>query len=110
MIFPKNDVFTPIIARCGDDNMKITPIAVAERNYLRGVLRAFLLDKKNENYVVGCFRNVPIEIFDQVVCELNQYSDRPRFRDLYKIRKKLEAHLKESSSKSKWSAWVLGMY
>ncbi|NHJ12212.1 MAG: hypothetical protein EAX95_00975 [Candidatus Thorarchaeota archaeon] len=90
--------------------MKVTPIAVAERNYLRGVLRAFLQGKKNDNYVIGCFKNVPIAIFDQVVCELNEFSESPQFKRLYNIRKTLEQHLKGTESKSRWSSWALGMY
>jgi len=90
--------------------MKFTPIAQAERNYLKGVLRAFLSGKKNENYVVGCFKNVPIAIYDQVVSELAEYSHMPRFRELYRIRKRLEKALGESESRSRWSPWALGKY
>ena len=90
--------------------MKFTPIAQAERNYLKGVLRAFLNGKKNQNYVVGCFRNVPIAIYDQVVSELAEFSEMPRFKELYRIRKRLEKALIESESRSRWSPWVLGKY
>ncbi|MHA1936528.1 MAG: hypothetical protein ACW97A_14760 [Candidatus Thorarchaeota archaeon] len=90
--------------------MKITPIAQAERNYLKGVLRAFLIGKKNQNYVIGCFKNVPIAIYDKVVSELAEYSEMPRFKELYQIRKKLEKALSECESKSRWSPWALGKY
>ena len=90
--------------------MKITPIARAEQNYLKGVLRAFLQGKKNENYVIGCFKNVPLDIYDQVVCELAEYSEMPRYKELYKIRKRLEEALNECESKSRWSPWALGKY
>ncbi len=85
-------------------------MVVAERNYLRGVLKAFLEGKKNQNYVVGCFRNVPISIFDEIAQELQQYSQTPQFSELYKIRKRLLHHLKERKEKTRWSAWVLGKY
>lgn len=90
--------------------MKVTRVAVAERNYLRGVLRAYLLGKKNENYVVGCFKNVPIKLYDEVAAELSAYSNQPRFAELYKIRKRLQANLNTSASKTRWSPWVLSKY
>jgi hypothetical protein len=90
--------------------MKITRVAVAERNYLSGVLRAFLLGKKNENYVLGCFRNVPIRVFDAVAKELSKYAHKPRFRELYRIRKRLQAALESGESKTKWSPWVISSY
>ncbi len=90
--------------------MKVTPIAQAERNYLKGVLRAFLDGKKNQNYVIGCFRNVPIAIYDQVVTELTEYAEKPRYKDLYEIRKRLEKALSECESRTRWSPWVLGKY
>ncbi len=90
--------------------MKVTPIAQAERNYLKGVLRAFLDGKKNQNYVIGCFRNVPIAIYDQVVTELAEYVEKPRYKELYEIRKRLEKALSECESRTRWSPWVLGKY
>jgi hypothetical protein len=90
--------------------MKVTPIAQAERNYLKGVLRAFLDGKKNQNYVIGCFRNVPIAIYDQVVTELTEYAEKPRYKELYEIRKKLEEALHEGESRTRWSPWALGKY
>lgn len=90
--------------------MKVTPMATAERNYLKGVLRAYLLGKKNENYVIGCFGNVPISIFDQVVSELSEYSSTPQYKELHKIRKRLEKSLSESQSRTRWSPWALGKY
>ena len=85
-------------------------MVVAERNYLRGVLRAFLKGKKNRNYVIGCFRNVPISIFDEIAKSLSKYSDEPRFGDLYKIRKTLQQNLKESEEKTRWSPWAISKY
>jgi len=90
--------------------MKVTRVAIAERNYLRGVLRAFLLGKKNRNYVIDCFRNVPIRVFDAVAKELADYAHMPRFRQLYQIRKNLETALESRESKTKWSRWVLSSY
>lgn len=90
--------------------MKVTRVAVAERNYLRGILRAFLLGKKNQNYVVGCFRNIPIRIYDEVVEELAVYSNKPRFQELYKIRKQLKNALSTRKSRSRWSPWVINSY
>ena len=90
--------------------MKVTRVAVAERNYLRGVLRAFLLGKKNQKYVIGCFRNVPIRVFDAVAKELAEHSHMPRFRELYQIRKRLQNALESRESKTKWSPWVLSSY
>ncbi|MHA2187701.1 MAG: hypothetical protein ACW99V_05625 [Candidatus Thorarchaeota archaeon] len=92
------------------NKVTITPIALAERNYLKGVLRAFLNGKKNQNYVIGCFRNVPIAIYDMVASELAEYSEMPRFKELYQIRKKLEKALSECESRTRWSPWVLGKY
>jgi hypothetical protein len=85
-------------------------MAIAERNYLRGVLRAFVTGKKNENYVLGCFRNVPIRIYDEICSELREYADRARFRELYEIRLRLEKQLEMNPSKTRWSPWVLGKY
>ena len=85
-------------------------MVVAERNYLRGVLRAFLEGKKNQNYVIGCFRNVPISIFDEIAQELSHYSSALRFSELYKIRKKLLYHLKNRQEKTRWSPWVISKY
>jgi len=85
-------------------------IVVAERNYLRGVLRAFLEGKKNQNYVLGCFRNVPISIFDEIAQELSNYSHTLRFGELYKIRKKLLNQLKNREEKTRWSPWALSKY
>ena len=90
--------------------MKVTRVSVAERNYLRGILRAFLLGKKNQNYVVGCFRNVPINVFDEVAKELAEYAHLPRFQELYTIRKLLETALINSESRTKWSPWVVSQY
>ncbi len=90
--------------------MTVTPIAIAERNYLKGVLRAFLRGKKNQNYVVGCFQNVPLAIFDELARELNGYSDHERFRELYAIRKRLQVHLEKRGTRTQWSPWVLGKY
>ncbi len=90
--------------------MKVTRVAVAERNYLKGILRAFLLGKKNQNYVVGCFKNVPINVFDEVAKELSEFANLPRFGELYQIRKRLEGELSASTSKTKWSPWVLSKY
>ena len=90
--------------------MKVTRVAVAEQNYLRGILRAFLLGKKNQNYVVGCFRNVPIKIYDAVAGELAVYRNKPRFQELYQIRKQLKIALSNSKSRSRWSPWVISCY
>ncbi|MHA2425711.1 MAG: hypothetical protein ACXAEF_13050 [Candidatus Thorarchaeota archaeon] len=90
--------------------MKTTPIAKAERNYLRGILRAFLRGKKNQNYVVGCFRNVPIKVYDEVAKQLHAYSNQPRFRELYQIRKRLQEALTTSTSRTRWSPWVISCY
>jgi hypothetical protein len=85
-------------------------MVVAEKNYLRGVLRAFLEGKKTSNYVVGCFRNVPISIFDELAKDLCEYSQHLRFGELYKIRKRLIRNLQLRKEKSRWSPWVLGKY
>ena len=85
-------------------------MVIAERNYLRGVLRAFLEGKKNQNYVIGCFRNVPISILDEIARDLSHYSHTLRFSELYKIRKRLLHHLKERQEKTRWSPWVIGKY
>jgi hypothetical protein len=85
-------------------------MVVAERNYLRGVLRAFLEGKKNQNYVIGCFRNVPISIFDEIAKELSGYSNALRFGELYKIRKKLLHELKTREDKTRWSPWAVSKY
>jgi len=85
-------------------------IAIAERNYLRGVLRAFLEGKKNQNYVIGCFRNVPISIFDEIAADLSNYSHAPRFSELYSIRKLLLHNLKEGKEKTRWSPWAVSKY
>lgn len=85
-------------------------IVVAERNYLRGVLRAFLEGKKNQNYVIGCFRNVPISIFDEIAADLSNYSHEPRFKELYSIRKDLLHNLKERKEKTRWSPWAISKY
>ncbi len=90
--------------------MAVTRIATAERNYLKGVLRAFLRGKKNKNYVIGCFRNVPIAIFDEIARELNDYSNQERFRELYEIRKRLLIQLERRTTRTQWSPWVLGKY
>ncbi len=90
--------------------MSPTRMAIAEQNYLRGVLKAFLEGKKNSNYVVGCFRNVPIMIFDEIAKDLADYSHLLRFGELYKIRKKLLLNLKESHEKTRWSPWAIGKY
>ena len=90
--------------------MSPTRIVVAERNYLRGVLKAFLQGKKTSNYVVGCFRNVPISIFDEIAAELSDYSEHLRFGELYKIRKKLLHNLENRDEKTRWSPWVIGKY
>ncbi len=92
------------------DAMKVTRVATAERNYLRGVLRAYLLGKKNENYVIGCFKNVPIKLYDEVAAELSEYSNQPRFAELYQIRKRLQTNLTTSETKTRWSPWVLSKY
>ena len=90
--------------------MNPTRMVVAERNYLRGVLRAFLNGKKNQNYVIGCFRNVPVSIFDEVAQSLSDYSEEPRFGELYEIRKELLHHLKEGQEKTRWSPWAVSKY
>ena len=90
--------------------MSPTRMVIAERNYLRGVLRAFLEGKKNQNYVLGCFRNVPISIFDELACDLAHYSHALRFRELYKIRKKLQQNLKRRREKTRWSPWAIAKY
>ncbi|MFW9909307.1 MAG: hypothetical protein ACFFEF_12090 [Candidatus Thorarchaeota archaeon] len=90
--------------------MKITRVAVAERNYLKGILKAFLLGKKNQNYVVGCFRNVPLKLYDEVVGELSEHANQPRYKELYEIRKQLEENLSKSASRTRWSPWVIGKY
>ena len=85
-------------------------MVIAERNYLRGVLRAFLTGEKNQNYVIGCFRNVPISIFDELAKDLSQYSNTLRFGELYKIRKRLMHHLKNRPEKTRWSPWAISKY
>ncbi|MFW9834458.1 MAG: hypothetical protein ACFFEK_10715 [Candidatus Thorarchaeota archaeon] len=85
-------------------------MVVAEENYLRGVLRAFLEGKKNQNYVLGCFRNVPISIFDEIAQSLSDYSDTLRFRELYRIRKRLLQNLEERDEKTRWSPWAISKY
>ena len=85
-------------------------LVVAERNYLRGVLRAFLEGKKNQNYVIGCFRNVPISIFDEIAADLSDYSHALRFGELYKIRTKLLHQLQNSDEKTRWSPWAISKY
>ena len=90
--------------------MSPTRMVIAERNYLRGVLRAFLEGKKNQNYILGCFRNVPISIFDELARELRHYSHTLRFGELYKIRKKLMQNLEQSSEKTRWSPWAISKY
>ncbi|MFW9921361.1 MAG: hypothetical protein ACFFED_17305 [Candidatus Thorarchaeota archaeon] len=90
--------------------MKVTRVAVAERNYLRGILRAFLLGKKNQNYVIGCFKNVPIRVFDEVAKELADYAHVPRFQELYQIRMRLQVELESSTTRTKWSPWVISRY
>ncbi|MFW9850381.1 MAG: hypothetical protein ACFFF4_14710 [Candidatus Thorarchaeota archaeon] len=90
--------------------MKVTPLAVAERNYLRGVLKAFLEGKKNQNYVLGCFRNVPIKVFDEIAKDLSSHSEQPRFKELYEIRKKLQDALSENPCKTRFSPWVISRY
>ena len=92
------------------NGMKVTRVVVVERNYLRGILRAFLLCKKNQNYVIGCFRNVPIKVFDEVARELAEYAQLPRFQELYAIRKLLEEALNNSESMTRWSPWVVSQY
>jgi len=90
--------------------MTVTPIATAERNYLKGVLRAFLSGKKNQNYVIGCYQNVPIPIFDEMVRELNAFSNSERFRELSEIRRKLLSELENRTTRTHWSPWALGKY
>ncbi|MFW9973753.1 MAG: hypothetical protein ACFFDQ_00610 [Candidatus Thorarchaeota archaeon] len=85
-------------------------LVVAERNYLKGVLRAFLEGKKNQNYVIGCFRNVPISIFDEIAQELSQYSNTPQFSELYNLRKKLLQNLSDRTEKTRWSPWAISKY
>jgi hypothetical protein len=85
-------------------------MVIAEKNYLRGVLRAFLEGKKNQKYILGCFRNVPISIFDEIAQDLSNYSDTPRFSELYKIRKRLLEHLRERQEKTRWSPWAISKY
>ena len=91
-------------------SMSPTRMVIAEKNYLKGVLRAFLEGKKNSNYVVGCFRNVPISIFDEIARELSDYVQTLRFGELYKIRKKLINNLRQRHEKTRWSPWVIGKY
>ena len=83
---------------------------IAEKNYLRGILRSFLEGKKNGNYVVGCFRNVPVIIFDEIANELSDYSQFLRFGELNKIRKRLTNGLSQRLEKTLWSPWVVGKY
>lgn len=90
--------------------MNPTRMVVAEKNYLRGVLKAFLEGKKNQNYVLGCFRNVPISIFDEIAQELSHYSQEQRFSELYELRKKLLDQLKISDEKTRWSPWAISKY
>jgi hypothetical protein len=85
-------------------------MVVAERNYLKGVLRAFLEGKKNQNYVIGCFRNVPISIFDEIAQDLSHYSHTIRFGDLYTLRKKLLENLRKRQEKTRWSPWAIAKY
>ncbi|MHA2233820.1 MAG: hypothetical protein ACXABH_00615 [Candidatus Thorarchaeota archaeon] len=90
--------------------MTLTRMVVAEKNYLRGILRAFLAGKKTINYVIGCFRNVPILIFDEIVGELSDFAHHLRFGELDKIRKKLIQNLQKRREKTNWSPWVIGKY
>ncbi|MFX1560640.1 MAG: hypothetical protein ACFFBL_08620 [Promethearchaeota archaeon] len=85
-------------------------MVIAERNYLRGVLRAFLEGKKNKKYVIGCFRNVPISIFDEIAKDLSNYANTLRFGELYKIRKKLLHQLRTRKEKTRWSPWAISKY
>lgn len=91
-------------------DMSPKPIVIAERNYLRGVLKSFLEGKKNGNYVVGCYRNVPVTIYDEIAKELSDYSQFLRFGELYKIRKRLTNGLSQRREKTRWSPWAVGKY
>lgn len=93
-----------------ESEMSPTRMVIAEQNYLRGVLKAFLEGKKNSNYVVGCFRNVPIMIFDEIAKDLSEYSHLLRFGELYKIRKKLLRNLQKRQEKTRWSPWAISKY
>jgi len=87
-----------------------TRLNVAERNYLTGVLRAFLERKAkriNQNYVIGCFRNVPLGIFDDIAKELADIGDSDRRAELIAIRAKLAEYLSSRMDRTQWSPWAI---
>lgn len=87
-----------------------TRLNVAERNYLTGVLRAFLERKAkriNQNYVVGCFRNVPLTIFDEIAKELEGVGDSERRAELVTVRTRLAEYLSSRVDRTQWSPWAI---
>jgi hypothetical protein len=87
-----------------------TRLNVAERNYLSGILKAFLERKAkriNQNYVVGCFRNVPLAIFDDIVKELSEVGDGERRAELTTIRARLAEYLATRVDRTQWSSWAV---
>jgi hypothetical protein len=87
-----------------------TRLNVAERNYLSGILKAFLERKAkriNQNYVVGCFRNVPLAIFDDIVRELSEVGDSERRAELTTIRVRLAEYLATRVDRTQWSPWAV---
>lgn len=87
-----------------------TRLNVAERNYLSGVLRAFLERKAkriNQNYVVGCFRNVPLAIYDEIAKELTGVGDSERRAELTTIRTRLAEYLASRADRTQWSPWAI---
>jgi hypothetical protein len=87
-----------------------TRLNVAEKNYLTGVLKAFLERKAkriNQNYVVGCFRNVPLAIFDDIAKELAGVGDSERQAELVTIRSRLAEHLSSRVDRTQWSPWAI---
>ena len=87
-----------------------TRLNVAERNYLTGVMKAFLERKAkriNQNYVVGCFRNVPLAIFDDIAKELAGVGDSERHAELATVRERLAQYLSTRVDRTQWSAWAI---
>ena len=87
-----------------------TRLNVAERNYLTGIMKAFLERKAkriNQNYVVGCFRNVPLAIFDDIAKELAGVGDSERRAELVTVRERLAEYLSTRVDRTQLSAWAI---
>ena len=89
--------------------MKFTRLSVAERNYLKGVMKAFLERKKraSKSYVLGCFRNVPLNIFDEIVKELTPAEGNSRQSELDEIRREISEYLDTRTDRTQWSPWAV---